>query len=113
MRRIRLICDLLRRMGFETASQADFMDATLAYQDAGTLVHRLGLLGRLNIMTKQLDMALSNDAVTQWYTDDFARRMGLGEAPAGKQVRRPGTADGAAALGVAPLPPEAGGSRGE
>ena len=113
VRRIRLICDLLRRMGFETTSQADFMDATLAYQDADTLVHRLGLLGRLNIMTKQLDMALSNDSVTQWYTDDFARRMGLGDEPVGKQVRRPGTAAGVSALGVAPLPPEAGGTRGE
>jgi pyruvate,water dikinase len=112
VRRIRLICDLLRRMGFETSSQGDFLDATLAYQDAETLVHRLGLLGRLNIMTKQLDMALSNDQVTQWYTDDFARRLGLLDAPAAKAAQRPGTAQGAA-VGVAPLPPETGGSRGE
>ncbi|MBI5498810.1 MAG: hypothetical protein HY907_01095 [Deltaproteobacteria bacterium] len=101
VRRIRLICDLLRRMGFETSSQADFMDATLAYQDADTLAHRLRLLGRVNIMTKQLDMALSNDSVTQWYTDDFSRRLGLESAPAGRTGARPG-----GDVPIAKLPPE-------
>jgi pyruvate,water dikinase len=81
IRRIRLICDLLRRMGFENASRGDFLDATLAYQDAETTVRTLRLVGRINILTKQLDMALSNDSVTQWYTDDFVKKLGL-ERPA-------------------------------
>ena len=29
------------------------------------------------IMTKQLDMALRSDAITDWYTKDFMRQLGL------------------------------------
>jgi hypothetical protein len=32
-------------------------------------------------MTKQLDIALSNDAVAQWYANDFMKKLGLGNAP--------------------------------
>ena len=30
-------------------------------------------------MTKQLDMALSNDSIAEWYTQDFMRKLGLQE----------------------------------
>ena len=111
VRRIRLICDILRRMGFETAAQGDFMDATLAYQDAETLANTLRLLGRLNILTKQLDMALANDAVTQWYSDDIVRKLGLEGAPRLPAGRRPGLGEAATAPPVAPLPPPEGADR--
>ena len=29
------------------------------------------------MMTKQLDMALSSDEITDWYIRDIARRLGL------------------------------------
>ena len=29
------------------------------------------------MLTKQLDMALSNDAITDWYVDDFVQKLGL------------------------------------
>jgi hypothetical protein len=38
------------------------------------------------MLTKQLDMALSNDDITDWYIEDFARKLGLGRAP-GKEER--------------------------
>jgi hypothetical protein len=75
-------------MGFEHSSQGDFLDAILSYQDAPALIHRLRLLGRINIMTKQLDMALANDAVTQWYTDDFLKKLGLEDAVTPKPKER-------------------------
>jgi pyruvate,water dikinase len=83
IRRIRLICDLLTRMGFEHTCAGDFLDATLSYQDAAAMTRQLRLIGRINIITKQLDMALANDAVAQWYTEDFTKKLGLGDAAAG------------------------------
>ncbi len=101
IRRIRLICDLLRRMGFENASRGDFLDASLAYQDAETMLRNLRLVGRINILTKQLDMALSSDSVTQWYTDDFAKKLGL-DRPPYREASSPASA--ATPLPAAPHP---------
>ncbi len=77
VRRIALITELLSRAGFEHASRGDFLDTSLAYADEATIADRLRLLGRLTMLTKQLDMALSNDAITRWYLEDFARTLGL------------------------------------
>jgi pyruvate,water dikinase len=80
-RRIRLVMSLLSRMGFEHASRGDFLDTSFSYADEAATAHRLRLLGRLTMLTKQLDMALSNDSITDWYTEDFAAKLGLGETP--------------------------------
>jgi pyruvate,water dikinase len=77
VRRIGLVMDLLSRMGFEHASRGDFLDSSLSYADEATVAETLRLLGRLTMLTKQLDMALANDRVTRWYTEDFARKLGL------------------------------------
>jgi hypothetical protein len=69
--------DLLSRMGFEHASRGDFLDTSISYADQAAIADRLRLLGRLTMLTKQLDMALANDSVTQWYVEDFARNLGL------------------------------------
>jgi pyruvate,water dikinase len=76
-RRIGLVMDLLSRMGFEHASRGDFLDTSISYADQAAIVERLRLLGRLTMLTKQLDMALANDSVTQWYVEDLARKLGL------------------------------------
>jgi pyruvate,water dikinase len=77
IRRIGLIMSLLSRMGFEHASRGDFLDTSLSYADEGTIVAKLRLLGRLTMLTKQLDMALANDSVTEWYAEDFVRKLGF------------------------------------
>ena len=77
VRRIRLVASLLSHIGFENASQADFLDATFTYADCETIHSKLELLGRITMLTKQLDMALSNDAITEWYTKDILRKLGL------------------------------------
>jgi len=35
------------------------------------------LLGRLSMLTKQLDMALSNDSIAEWYTRDIMKKLGI------------------------------------
>ena len=42
---------------------------------------KLRILGRLTIMTKQLDMALGNDRVVDWYIRDFSEKLGLPVTP--------------------------------
>ena len=77
VRRVTLIKDLLSRLGFEHRGAGDFLDSAVSYLDAQTSLETLELMGRITMLTKQLDMALSNDAITRWYTEDFAKRLGL------------------------------------
>ena len=77
VRRVRLITEILGRAGFEHTSEADFLDTRITYQSREAIAAKLHLLGRLTMMTKQLDMALSNDAIAAWYTRDFMRKLGL------------------------------------
>jgi pyruvate,water dikinase len=77
IRRIWLICELLRRVGFENFSEGDFLDTTTAYQGPEEMLHRLHLLGRITILTKQLDLTLSSDARARWYLNDFVKKLGL------------------------------------
>lgn len=78
-RRIKVLAALLTRMDFETSCQGDFLEALIAYRSSSTLLRRLHQLGRISMMTKQLDMALMNDAIAQWYTDDFMKKLNLTE----------------------------------
>lgn len=77
MRRIYLIGELLKLMGFENSSQGDFLESTLAYQSKEGTLDRLKLLGRITVLTKQLDMALSSDAKTRWYFNQFVKKLNL------------------------------------
>ncbi|MBN2225944.1 MAG: hypothetical protein JW763_01125 [candidate division Zixibacteria bacterium] len=77
IRRIKLISDILQEMGFENHSRADFLDTLITYCDCDTIEQKLTLLGRLTILTKQLDMALSTDQVAAWYTRDIMVKLGL------------------------------------
>jgi pyruvate,water dikinase len=77
VRRIWLISELMRLMGFENSSQGDFLDSTIAYQPEEGILERLKLLGRITILTKQLDMALSSDARASWYCKEFAGKLNL------------------------------------
>jgi pyruvate,water dikinase len=83
IRRVALMTDLLSRVGFEHACRGDFLDTSVSYLDEAATIETLRFLGRLTMLTKQLDMALSNDAVARWYTEDIARKLGLdaGKAP--------------------------------
>jgi len=77
IRRIKILTEILSRLGFVQKHKSDFLNSIVAYQDKRAIEERLQLLGRLVIMTKQLDMALSNDAVAEWYTRDIMSRLGI------------------------------------
>ncbi len=77
IRRIRLLTEILAKAGFENYSKGDFLDSRLSYQDSESTKNALFLLGRLTVLTKQLDMALSNDAIAKWYTNDFLKKLGM------------------------------------
>ena len=77
VRRIRLIMNILSKMGFENSGKGDFLDSMVSYQDRRSITEKLYQLGRITMMTKQLDMALSNDTIARWYTEDFMKKLGL------------------------------------
>jgi pyruvate,water dikinase len=77
IRRVKLLSDILSLMGFVQHHKVDYLNSMLTYQEKGIICEKLHLLGRLLMMTKQLDMALSNDAVAKWYTEDIIKRLGL------------------------------------
>mgnify|MGYP006280413147 CR=1 FL=1 len=76
-RRVQLITDIMRAMGFHCQRKADYLGAYMSYKDRQTIADRLHKLGRLTLMTKQLDMALSSEGVTNWYTREFMKKLGL------------------------------------
>lgn len=77
IRRIQLITDILSAMGFDHHGKGDFLNSSIAYEDSKSINDKLVTLGRLTILTKQLDMALSSDAVADWYTSDMLKILGL------------------------------------
>ena len=75
VRRIRLIMNLLTQMGFEHRSTGDFLDSAFSYGDREETCKKLYLIGRITMMTKQLDMALSNDKLAEWYYHEFMNKL--------------------------------------
>jgi pyruvate,water dikinase len=73
LRRVRLIREILRRLDFQVRLTEDVIDAALLKFRAPELAERLTVLGKLTAYTKQLDMAMFNDDVTDWYRDEFIR----------------------------------------
>jgi pyruvate,water dikinase len=83
--RVKLLMDILSKAAFEHSSKGDFIDTMISYQGPKAIVEKLHLLGRITMLTKQLDMALSNEAIAQWYTQDFMKKLGLEKAGEDKQ----------------------------
>ena len=77
IRRIRMLAEILSLLGFSNFIEGDFLDASVHYQSCSLAADNLRILGRLSMMTKQLDMALPNDSVAGWYKNDFITRLGL------------------------------------
>lgn len=73
LRRVRLIAQLLERLDFRVQVADDVVRALLVKDRRPALERTLEALGRLTAYTKQLDMAMFNDAVADWYRDEFVR----------------------------------------
>lgn len=74
LRRVRLITEILKKMGFRVALKEDIIDAILPKYDIPTIEKTLEILGKLTAYTKQLDMVLFNDIVAQMYIDEFIKK---------------------------------------
>ncbi|MFH2055461.1 MAG: PEP/pyruvate-binding domain-containing protein, partial [bacterium] len=77
IRRVALLAEVLSHLGFEFESSGDFFSCSISHIDMKEVEEKLGKLGRITMLTKQLDMALSNDEVAAWYTRDIMRKLGL------------------------------------
>ena len=76
-RRIKLIKAVLSKIGFEHEGRGDFLDTRLSYSPSVRICDALFKLGQLTVLTKQLDMALTNDSVAEWYTRQISGKLGL------------------------------------
>jgi pyruvate,water dikinase len=84
LRRVRLIAEILARMDFQVRVADDVIRALAAKFRRPELERTLAALGKLTAYTKQLDMAMFNDAVTDWYRDEFVREHLAGAGGAGE-----------------------------
>ncbi|HTG01599.1 MAG TPA: PEP/pyruvate-binding domain-containing protein [Nitrospirota bacterium] len=73
LRRIRLITEILKKLGFGIEIKGDLMNATLPKRSLTDTSRTLEVLGKLTAYTKQLDMAMYNDAITDLFIEDFLR----------------------------------------
>jgi hypothetical protein len=75
---------ILARMDFQVRVADDVIRALAAKFRRPELERTLAALGKLTAYTKQLDMAMFNDAVTDWYRDEFVREHLAGSGGAGE-----------------------------
>jgi pyruvate, water dikinase len=73
LRRIRLMKEILKEMGFKVDVKEDTMRAILTKYKQSTIEDKLVVMGKLTAYTKQLDMAMFNDAVTDMYIQQFIK----------------------------------------
>ena len=73
LRRVRLIGELLQMMDFRVKITEDVVNAVLLKFKQPEIEKRLEIMGRMTVYTKQLDMAMYNDDITDWYRDEFVR----------------------------------------
>lgn len=73
LRRVRLIKEILKEMGFRVNIKEDVMNAILTKYKQTTIEDKLVVMGKLTAYTKQLDMAMFNDAVTDMYIEQFIK----------------------------------------
>jgi len=73
LRRVRLIREILEAMHFKVNVIDDCVDAMLSKYELPDIERFLETMGRFTVYTKQLDMALFNDAVADMFIEDFIR----------------------------------------
>ncbi|MDI6889573.1 MAG: PEP/pyruvate-binding domain-containing protein [Thermodesulfovibrionales bacterium] len=72
-RRVRLVSEILKRLDFNVKVVEDLIDASITKYKKPAIEKRLEVLGKLTAYTKQLDMVMYNDAITDMYIEDFVK----------------------------------------
>jgi pyruvate,water dikinase len=76
MRRVRFLTRVMEDLDFRVEPKEDSITARIDGYDADALDAKLEVLGRLMMVSKQLDMVmLSEDAVEEYYHDFFQVHM--------------------------------------
>jgi len=70
-RRVRLVSEILKRIDFNIKVVEDIVDASITKYKKSAIEKRLEVLGKLTAYTKQLDMVMYNNAITDMYIEDF------------------------------------------
>ena len=73
MRRTRLISKILIHHGFSTTLKEDNLYARGEKLEAETIEKMLTVLGILVVTTRQMDMAMYNDKIVDWYFQEFIK----------------------------------------
>jgi len=73
LRRVRLISEILKKMGFRVTIKEDVIDAAITKYKTPSIEEKLEIIGKLTAYTKQLDMVMFNDAVTDMYIEQFIK----------------------------------------
>lgn len=79
LRRIKLIIDILKNMGFRIDVKEDLIDAIITKYKQSHIEDMLVIFGKLTAYTKQLDMVMFNDDITEMYADDFIKQHVTGK----------------------------------
>ncbi len=74
LRRVRLIKEILRSMDISVSVKEDVINAVLTGYNRAIIEEKLAIMGKLTAYTKQLDMVMYNDAVTDWYIEEFVKQ---------------------------------------
>ena len=73
LRRVRLITEIIRKLDFRVKVTGDVINAMLTKYNTSAIEEKLEIMGKLTAYTKQLDMVMYNDAVTDMFIEDFVR----------------------------------------
>lgn len=73
LRRVKLITEILKHLDFQVKVTADLIDAQVLKEKKNVIEKKLELLGKLTVYTKQLDMVMYNDAITNLYIEKFLK----------------------------------------
>ncbi|MFA4828312.1 MAG: PEP/pyruvate-binding domain-containing protein [Thermodesulfovibrionales bacterium] len=73
LRRVRLIKEILKKMDFKVNVTEDVVNAIITKYKQPTIEEKLETMGKLTAYTKQLDMVMYNDDVTDMFIEDFIR----------------------------------------
>jgi pyruvate,water dikinase len=73
IRRVRLVSEIIKRLDFNMKIVEDIIDASITKYRKTAIEKRLETLGKLTAYTKQLDMVMYNNAITDMYIEDFVK----------------------------------------
>ncbi|MGO9611864.1 MAG: PEP/pyruvate-binding domain-containing protein [Dissulfurispiraceae bacterium] len=71
LRRVRLITEILKCLDFNVTVIDDVVEASLMKYKKETIERKLEAMGKFTVYTKQLDMVMYNDAITDHYIEEF------------------------------------------